>query len=910
MLKLFLRLHALKDWLSDRAKRKTPHRFGRVGGVFVSSLFAFLIPVMTRAAAPGASAAALGGLSVLDTIAGTLANIAYSIAGILTQGIVLMIDLMVPIMTYNSFVTNKVVSAGWAIMRDTVNMFFVIVLIIIAFGTIFGHSKFQWSQQVPKLLTFAIVINFSKTLCGIMIDFGQVIMLTFANALREIAAGNFIQLLGLNQLYQVSTNIQALNDVGTAAGKTIDNFDYLGGGIMSVLLTLWVLGTLIMLVVILIYRIIGLWILVVISPLAWFVGGAGGSSGIIQSDAYAKWWDRFKCLVGVGPVLTFFLWLTLAVAGAGNIAAETGFNVSSANSADLASKLLEPQHFMSFLIGMAMLFAGFDAAQQLCSSLSGGVLGKSLQKARGGVLAKGAAALGLGAGGLGLKAGGAGLRLGAKGAYRAPSAAVTVASYLPGSSAVARGYASARESVKTGAGSIVQKTGKVTGLRTLERLGVGVQARSKAQAGLARTEDMKLAKEGMKNKGRDEKLNLMRTYANQVARGGSLSAKEDAQYKALLDETMGDKRMQKEARADGTLQKAWAQKGNEFTNDNKHDAAKLDQINDFKKSNADITKSAGLISTWDDVKGLNDDALKDKAIQERLRNVKSDVRGADGEYLSAYDAVSKGLGGAGDAKKNALTSGEGEKYERMNDAELARVNVTTLGEKGTADGMRKAIEAAMRSGDENRARTLMSNLGAKFHGATDPSERMKIVTVMRETAQNVGAMKPGSSSAQHMNRVTRGVDEAVQRDVGRVETEQKSRLEPAREKVTQELDQLARDLAAARSQVAAQLQATADRAEQTAQRAAADPMNRPQDKAAARAEADAAKEAAKPENVDKASTVVNILNRITKKEAEKVNPVVDPATDEGKEFAKVEAQLNAMRAYLKKREEEKKARTT
>src|SRR3989338_8131925 len=78
-------------------------------------------------------------------------------------------------------------------------MFFVVILIIVAFGTIFGSDKFKHLQRVPQILLFAILINFSKTLCGLMIDFGQVIMLTFANALREIAAGNIIELFGLNK---------------------------------------------------------------------------------------------------------------------------------------------------------------------------------------------------------------------------------------------------------------------------------------------------------------------------------------------------------------------------------------------------------------------------------------------------------------------------------------------------------------------------------------------------------------------------------------------------------------------------------------------------------------------------------------------------------------------------------------
>src|SRR3989338_6469494 len=288
------------SWVLSKIK-KILHQKLRTGLFFVSSFLLFFVGLPAHAAAFN-----------IDTIFLMFAEFAFGIASVLTKAIVLLIDVMVPIMTYNNFTGNPVVTAGWAIVRDTVNMFFVVVLIIIAFGTIFGHSRFKWQQQVPRLLIFAIVINFSKTLCGLMIDFGQVIMLTFANALREIAAGNFIQLLGLNQIYSFSQNASAITNLKTEGASGAGNsFDFFAAGVMSVILTLWVLGTLIIFVAVLLFRIIMLWILIVMAPLAWFVGGAGD---LIKSDAYQEWWKEFKCMVAVGPVLAFFLWLTLAVA--------------------------------------------------------------------------------------------------------------------------------------------------------------------------------------------------------------------------------------------------------------------------------------------------------------------------------------------------------------------------------------------------------------------------------------------------------------------------------------------------------------------------------------------------------------------------------------------------------------------
>jgi len=334
-----------------------------------------------------------------------IADFAFSVAGTITSLIVSLIDAIVPILLYNGFTTSPVVNAGWAIVRDTVNMFFVVILIIIAFGTIFGTSRFRWQQQVPRLMLFAIVINFSKMLCGIMIDFSQVIMLTFANALRQIAAGNFIQLLGLNEMYAVSANTSTMKSLASGNTATLASFDYFAGGVVAVMLSIWVLATIAILVGILLYRIVMLWVMIVLAPLAWFAGGISGPAAVVNTNAYTQWWERFKCLVMIGPVLTFFLWLTLAVAGAGNIATQAGFDVGTSNNADFVLKALEGQRFMSFLIGMAMLFAGFEAASTTCSSMSGGFIGKSLKAAKSGALQKAAAGLAIKGAVKGTKAG-------------------------------------------------------------------------------------------------------------------------------------------------------------------------------------------------------------------------------------------------------------------------------------------------------------------------------------------------------------------------------------------------------------------------------------------------------------------------------------------------------------------------
>ena len=334
-----------------------------IGGVFLPEVFVQAADATTKQNEP----------DIADRALLFLAEIASSFAQAIGSLIVLLIGIMLPIMQYNNFANSPVIGAGWAIVRDTTNMFFVIILITIAMGTIFGHSKFHWEQQIPKLVFVAIIINFSRTLCGLMIDFGQVIMLTFANAIKDIAGGNIIQLFGLNSIMEFDTTYIQNNLNQGAQATGIQSFDLFAASLAAVILMSIVFVTMIFLVLILVYRIVILWVLVVMAPLAWFfkvtdgVFKAGG-------DPYGDWWKRFVCAVAIGPVIVFFLWLALAVAGSGSIAATENFATGGGPQETSLGGILEIMgagHLTSFIIAIAMIFAGFEAAQRICQGVEG-----------------------------------------------------------------------------------------------------------------------------------------------------------------------------------------------------------------------------------------------------------------------------------------------------------------------------------------------------------------------------------------------------------------------------------------------------------------------------------------------------------------------------------------------------------
>ncbi|MCH8049597.1 hypothetical protein IH979_02705, partial [Patescibacteria group bacterium] len=197
-----------------------------------------------------------------------LAIIINWIAWAVGKLIVIVIGMIViPILGYNNFGDSNIINIGWPLVRDVVNMFVIIILLVIAIQTILGIAKASISQQLPRLFLAVIAVNFSRMFTVLMIDAGQVVMFTFVNALRDIAAGNFIGLFQINSFmgFSPEQSFNALTQGGISAGG------FLGSAYITLSLLLMVLGVLLIMAVVFIYRIVILWILVILSPVAFFL---------------------------------------------------------------------------------------------------------------------------------------------------------------------------------------------------------------------------------------------------------------------------------------------------------------------------------------------------------------------------------------------------------------------------------------------------------------------------------------------------------------------------------------------------------------------------------------------------------------------------------------------------------------
>jgi hypothetical protein len=307
-----------------------------------------------------ASASSLG-VSVAQVLGHVIEAIVYALGFILTA----LMGILIAICGYNDFITSPAVTNGWVIVRDLCNMFFILILLIIAFATILRIESYNYKKLLPKLLIMAVLINFSKTICGLLIDFGQVIMLTFVNGFKEMGSANLTTMLGLDKI--MSVNPDTTTDV---SGLSV-----FGSYMLALIYVLISLVVVTVIIAVLVMRMVMLWVYIVLSPLAYLA--AAFPAGQKYSS---QWWSEFSKNVVVGPMLAFFIWLSFISATSG-LALSISPNVPSAGITQAGSS----DNILKFIISIGMLIGGLMVTQQMGGAI-GSIAGKgmaALQKGQG-----------------------------------------------------------------------------------------------------------------------------------------------------------------------------------------------------------------------------------------------------------------------------------------------------------------------------------------------------------------------------------------------------------------------------------------------------------------------------------------------------------------------------------------------
>ncbi len=321
-----------------------------------------------------------------DAVVSALLSIPIGLSGFFSfLGTTLLNAVITLAISNTEYTKNGAVNIGWPIVRGLANMVIVISLIAIALAMILRLEMFgDRKKALVKLIIAALLINFSLVICGIVIDASNIFMkyalyggqksggTTVADFISKNELETFKELLG-----KAGSNPSTLDSIARAAGTT---FFFAMKGAISFLFAFLFL-----------FRIFALWILVILSPLAF----ASVVLPQTKSMIFDKWINNFLQWCFIGGIGAMFIYIGNQVhAGIGTY---PGFR-ELLNGPDKAIGGI-----LAFLVPGMFLVMGFIASMQISAMGASGALkasrwinSKAIGAAKG--LAKGSLKAGLATG--------------------------------------------------------------------------------------------------------------------------------------------------------------------------------------------------------------------------------------------------------------------------------------------------------------------------------------------------------------------------------------------------------------------------------------------------------------------------------------------------------------------------------
>lgn len=252
--------------------------------------------------------------------------------------------------------------SGWNWVKTLCNTIIVILLLFIAFGTILRVESYNYKYLLVKLIVVAILVNFSGVIAGIVLDFTHIIMGIFSDQITNI--GKSIE--ANSKLLQEFTGTTDLSDIsavtenlGENMTRTISrvNVNLILASVLMFILGITVLAVALFLIV----RTVSLWLLFTLSPLALALYVLPHTRA-----ASLKWWDAFLRYGFAGPLLFFFLYLTVFISGNLNVPSEP--TIAGPDSFVLFSN---SGSFLDYLFLVVLLWASIFLSRSL--SIAGAV---------------------------------------------------------------------------------------------------------------------------------------------------------------------------------------------------------------------------------------------------------------------------------------------------------------------------------------------------------------------------------------------------------------------------------------------------------------------------------------------------------------------------------------------------------
>lgn len=231
-----------------------------------------------------------------QTIVFAAANFVGMFKGLFLGLLQTVVSLLTNVMAYQNFFSEGV-NAGWTITRDFSNLFFALTLLIIAIATVLNVGaldNYTAKRMLPNFIFVALLINFSKAIVGFLIDISQIIMVSFYNSFGP----NMANIIG---------NASRIAETGSET-----NTETMMLNIFTITIIAILVFTLLWTALILAMRIVNLWFVIMMAPLAFMANLVPGLKAINDD-----WKNRLQESLITGPTLMFLLYWAFSLMSIG-----------------------------------------------------------------------------------------------------------------------------------------------------------------------------------------------------------------------------------------------------------------------------------------------------------------------------------------------------------------------------------------------------------------------------------------------------------------------------------------------------------------------------------------------------------------------------------------------------------------
>jgi len=367
-------LHTYFRSLAALAQRVLPNKKWRAtaGILFVAVFF------VGSAVWVAPAAAQIDMTTIANGVINAVTRLMLQVAVIFIQLAIFFLRFFIVLAGYNNYINAPVVLLGWNMVRDVTNMFFVVILMVIAFATILGLEQYEWRKTLVKLIIAAIFVNFSNLILQLIIDVSQVFTITFLNAIAGTAGGNLIQMLNFDSIFSLAVGPES-------ADRGELNIELFGAAVIAVTFAATAMAAMFWYSVIVLIRMVFLWVAIILSPIAFI------TAVLPSTKKYSdEFWGEFVNHVLVAPIMVFFIWLAFGTFGAGTIdhiesghplpnsslsKAQTQGQIQSERPGTSFNEAGTWDNMANFAVALAFLFVGAERVSK--SGVKGGGLAQN-----------------------------------------------------------------------------------------------------------------------------------------------------------------------------------------------------------------------------------------------------------------------------------------------------------------------------------------------------------------------------------------------------------------------------------------------------------------------------------------------------------------------------------------------------